>query len=124
MTVCPVPLQIDEMLQLTQNQKTMRTLIFAGLVGLTVNAMAADQVEQQVRASWQQQNTVRERTLSLEECIKLALEQKQYSVMKMLASTNVVWLNGEDLFDNAHLILQNINKQEQMKEVNSHDSIS
>jgi len=56
--------------------------------------------------------------------IRQALEQKQYSVMKLLANTDVVWLNGEVLFDNAFHILQNINKQEQMKEVNSHDSIS
>src|SRR5690606_21802226 len=55
--------------------------------------------------------------------IKQALKLKQFSVMKLLQRMDVVWLNGEVLFDNAPLILQNINNREQMKEVNRHDSI-
>gem|GEM_PF-6474369 len=61
--------------------------------------------------------------LALQMYIKQALKQKQFSVMKLMQRMDVVWLNGEVLFDNAPLILQNINNREQMKEVNRHDSI-
>jgi len=61
---------------------------------------------------------------NMKQQIKQVLEKKQYSVMKLLANAKVVWLNGEVLFDNAQFILQNINIQDQMKEVNRHDSIS
>lgn len=62
------------MKRLTQTLTIMRKLTFATLLCLAVAAHAADQVEEQVRASMKQHLAQRERVLSLEDCIKLALE--------------------------------------------------
>jgi outer membrane protein TolC len=48
--------------------------ILAGLLIFTLAALAADQVEDQVRARQQERQTAQDRVLSLEDCIKLALE--------------------------------------------------
>lgn len=62
------------MKQLTQTLPIMRKLTVLGLIGLTLAAVAADNVEEQVRSRQQERLVARERTLSLEDCIKLALE--------------------------------------------------
>jgi len=69
-----VPLQIDEMKQLTHNWPTMRMISWFGLFFLAFATYAADNVEDQVRGSMEKQLTERHRVLSLDDCIKIALE--------------------------------------------------
>ncbi len=52
----------------------MRTLNLVGLLLLAPAVLAADRVEEQVRARQQERVTPRDRVLSLHDCIKLALE--------------------------------------------------
>ncbi len=52
----------------------MRMLTLAGFLFITLAVNAADRVEEQVRARQQERLAARERVLSLEDCIKLALE--------------------------------------------------
>ena len=65
---------IDEMKRLIQNLPTMRTLTLAALLGVTLAATAADEVEQQVRTRQQERLTKPTRVLALEDCIQIALE--------------------------------------------------
>lgn len=62
---------IDEMKRLTQTLTTMRTVILVGLLLAGSGVGWADSVEEQVRA---RQMARLERVLSLEDCIKIALE--------------------------------------------------
>jgi len=52
----------------------MRMIISAGVLLLTLAALAVDPVEEQVRARQEARSAPSERVLSLEDCIKLALE--------------------------------------------------
>ncbi|MBC8096787.1 MAG: TolC family protein [Akkermansiaceae bacterium] len=52
----------------------MRMLLFAGLLIFALAAPAADPVEDAIRARQEERLALRERVLSLEDCIKLALE--------------------------------------------------
>lgn len=62
---------IDEMKRLTQTLANMRTVILIGLLLASWGVGRADTVEEQVRA---RQKARLERVLSLEDCIKIALE--------------------------------------------------
>jgi len=62
------------MKRLTQTWLIMRMLTLVGLSCLALAALAADNVEEQVRARQQARLTERNRVLSLQDCIKIALE--------------------------------------------------
>lgn len=69
-----MPPQIDGMTQLTHTELTMRKLTLAGLLVLTLTAVTAADVEQQVRTTMEKRLETKHRALSLDDCIQIALE--------------------------------------------------
>lgn len=69
-----LPWLIDEMKRATQTARTMRYLTMAGLCLAAGLVLAAESVEDRVRERQLERKAEQVRVLSLEECIKLALE--------------------------------------------------
>src|SRR5690606_29445882 len=51
---------------------------------------------------------------SMLEPIRLALEQEQLGVVKLLDQSDAIWMDGEVLFEDAHLAMRNFNRPDQI----------
>jgi molybdopterin-guanine dinucleotide biosynthesis protein A len=51
---------------------------------------------------------------SMLEPIRLALEQEQLGVVKLLDQSDAIWMDGEALFEDAHLAMRNFNRPDQI----------